>query len=127
MQLSILFVSLAVPPVYARDSRCFGADPRGETRRDGRVHWNMSIETVLTGNVNLPRAEASRKHVYRSFDPSDASVHDVRLYLWRARSSRAEHPAQLRTRGQIFSSEFRLARIELGGLAYWAGEREEEC
>lgn len=60
-----------------------------------RVHWNMSIETVLTGNVNLPRTEAPYKHVYRSFDPSDASVYDVRLYLWRARG--VDDHAQQRT------------------------------
>ena len=54
-------------------------------RETAGLHWKMSIETVLTDNVNLPRACRDRvcKYVYRSSDPSDASVYDVRLYLWR--------------------------------------------
>lgn len=55
----------------------------------------MSIETVLTGGINLsctnththtyqtePYVARSRPSVYRSFGPSDARVYDVRVYLW---------------------------------------------
>lgn len=64
----------------------------GESRRrirtpaaSRRVH--RSIGTVVSGKLE-PSALAyedtvcAREYVYRSFDPTDARVYDVRLYLW---------------------------------------------
>jgi len=47
------------------------------------VHRSIKV-VVRVINWNLPhtRTSCASTYVYRSFDPTDARVYDVRLYLW---------------------------------------------